>query len=699
MQSFRVICVTCNASLRVRDASLIGHILPCPKCNSMVEVIAPDTSETEEAPTEEVSSERLPEQPQQVEEQPPAVAAASLAAPIPVAGEPIPIGEFPTLPQPAWPKWVAIGSAGAVAAAILVGSFFLVGGDSDTTIESRSNTVALADTDSDAERSVSKPKDEADNTAAAKVTADKQATDTAKDEGPNSSDTQTSDAAKTASDFDPFATEALKANSQKGGQTTPATDDDAATQRPTETAAKAANTPRDNNPTESESAPRSKTPVASAPKVSEPRLAAAPTPAQTQSSSKQTEPTTAAKQDPASPANAAKPAAERSTVAANVGLDNNQEIAQKTKPAQPPIPPADIDVTARLSIKMASATFPKVPFPNFITTLSSMSAVPIHYDSATLARVGRSSHDLVKLSMQDASLGQTLDKALGKWGLSYLATGPRVIVRVPPHEKATLKTVRHEVADLARSQASLDRLAVDVQALIAPHSWKTNADSEGRGSIQATGGVLKVEQSMDVQFQILVLREKLRIARGLELKSRLAPLHFQLKTRQALGKEMLKKSVTLRPAEGETLATIAKRLSHATGLSVAVDEIALLEAGRTSDEPVTVEIDKEPLAVALDALVQPHNLAYRIVNQRLIEITTPTAAAEAYHIEFYPVRKLASDRDRAALLIDRIQQQVRPQGWRASGGTAAIVFDESSRALIVRQTAAGHADLAAFLQE
>ncbi|MEX0792775.1 MAG: hypothetical protein WD045_06535, partial [Pirellulaceae bacterium] len=41
MNSFRIRCTTCSTKLKVKDASLVGHILSCPKCGSMVQVPDP----------------------------------------------------------------------------------------------------------------------------------------------------------------------------------------------------------------------------------------------------------------------------------------------------------------------------------------------------------------------------------------------------------------------------------------------------------------------------------------------------------------------------------------------------------------------------------------------------------------------------------------------------------------------------------
>lgn len=57
MTSFSIACTTCHARLKVRDHSLVGQIIACPKCGSMVLVAAPSAAtpaQTEAHPSEVV---------------------------------------------------------------------------------------------------------------------------------------------------------------------------------------------------------------------------------------------------------------------------------------------------------------------------------------------------------------------------------------------------------------------------------------------------------------------------------------------------------------------------------------------------------------------------------------------------------------------------------------------------------------------
>jgi len=61
MQPFPVICETCHARLKVRSDSVIGHILACPKCGSMVEIVPPAGWSAAEADSQSPAPEAMAE--------------------------------------------------------------------------------------------------------------------------------------------------------------------------------------------------------------------------------------------------------------------------------------------------------------------------------------------------------------------------------------------------------------------------------------------------------------------------------------------------------------------------------------------------------------------------------------------------------------------------------------------------------------
>ena len=51
MELFRISCTTCKVRLNVRDSNLVGQILPCPKCGSMVLITAPTAGTAQAEPS------------------------------------------------------------------------------------------------------------------------------------------------------------------------------------------------------------------------------------------------------------------------------------------------------------------------------------------------------------------------------------------------------------------------------------------------------------------------------------------------------------------------------------------------------------------------------------------------------------------------------------------------------------------------
>ncbi len=45
VELFKITCVTCRAGLSVRNESIIGQIIACPQCGSMVQVVSPGEPE------------------------------------------------------------------------------------------------------------------------------------------------------------------------------------------------------------------------------------------------------------------------------------------------------------------------------------------------------------------------------------------------------------------------------------------------------------------------------------------------------------------------------------------------------------------------------------------------------------------------------------------------------------------------------
>lgn len=61
---FHIFCTTCQAKLLVRQSSLLGQLLACPKCQSMVYIEAPQTEPTQEEPSVDVPQPEVAQKPE-----------------------------------------------------------------------------------------------------------------------------------------------------------------------------------------------------------------------------------------------------------------------------------------------------------------------------------------------------------------------------------------------------------------------------------------------------------------------------------------------------------------------------------------------------------------------------------------------------------------------------------------------------------
>ncbi|REK25371.1 MAG: hypothetical protein DWQ42_11660 [Planctomycetota bacterium] len=362
-------------------------------------------------------------------------------------------------------------------------------------------------------------------------------------------------------------------------------------------------------------------------------------------------------------------------------VDGGQDVEPATTAM--PLPEPHLDVVARLQIELAAARFERVKFRQFASAMSQLSTVPIEYDAATLHRVGHDADDTIRLQTIGATTAEVLDKAFGQWGLTYRATGSRVLVVVPPAQDATLRRVRYRVADLAAGSRAVDQLSQDIRTLCGPTTWDAQG---GRGTIESHGGELVVRQALDVHYEIYRLLGSLRVARRGRPAEPRASKRFDLTTRAELAATLGAKEVSMRPLPGDTLARVARRLSAGTGIAIAIDELALLEAGTTSKEEVEFQVDTQPLGATLTELLEPLGLEYWFVNREIIQVTTPVALAKTACVEFYDLGEFQLDDEGVTRLIERIEAQVAPESWSDSPVAATMRYDAPSRYLVVRQT-------------
>jgi len=378
---------------------------------------------------------------------------------------------------------------------------------------------------------------------------------------------------------------------------------------------------------------------------------------------------------------------------------NEPEVFPQTSPSaiiERPALPA-VDAEARLADKIPQISLREMPLAEAVGLLAELSGVPITFDAEALSRLGVTARDPITVELSQATIGQALQQVVARRGLATVVEDGQVLITTEPGGHDTLKERPYTVSDLTGSDpASVAELASLVEKLVEPDSWRRRG---GRGTIVPEGGALRVVQTDAVHYQILVFCEKLRNARGKPLRSRLDPNRFTLGTRRSRAAKLLGLPITINFHEPAPLAYIVSYLEELTGADILIDRRSLRAAGWSAQAEATLTSQEQPLASALDALLGPMGLVYRAIDERTLEITTPSALVVRQELEFYPVTSLLDGGRTGASLAAEVKARLAGPTWSDSGGRGELHFDAPSGCLIVLQSQPVQAAVERFLSQ
>jgi hypothetical protein len=367
------------------------------------------------------------------------------------------------------------------------------------------------------------------------------------------------------------------------------------------------------------------------------------------------------------------------------------------------VAPSLVDVKARLADSIPGIDIKGLPLSEFLSTVSALSTIPITLDLDAVHDVGQSAAAPVQLHLNNVSVADAIQAAIEPLGLGYEVRDGQLIVGYPLQEK--LRQVRYTVTDLVGSDTqALGDLAALVEQMVSPASWQAVG---GKATLVAgKNGVLLIEQTESAHAQILDLCERLRVARGLPLKSSYDPARFVLTSREDAAQELLHKSISANFLTPQPLSQVMKWLSQATGATIVINHAALAQEGLSAESECSAVAVNGPLEKLLDDLTASADLTWRAIDGRTVEITSRPAALERMDVEFYPARNLAANPAAGEKLIAQIKANLDPQLWSAGSNQAvvnngaepgAIQLDQPSGTVIVRAPQRVQAQVEIFL--
>jgi len=653
VELFSITCTTCQQRLLVRDASTIGEIQICPKCGSMVLVEPPPGwSET----PEDQPPIAVPEEAAKLSAEPPAErdwqdadaeGPTVEAPPLPAADIEPPDSE-PILPTDDWTsqaarqrqQWLMLGGAAVIGIAL---SFGLVGflafrAANKSTAENANASVAPEPVVADSAKLPAEPP------------------------------------AEPVADPAPAAQPAAQPAAPSVESKPPAAPLSPVMDQPSADGQAAAGDTRDEPLAEPVVSPPS--PAPDAPPSGPPPAAPAPKPQEfnlAPGSLSETLKAFAPFIDPdANPPPEAMDATEQDMPA----LD--PQAITTEQPSVPRPEPREVDLSARLQDRIAEAEFADVTLKNFLRFVMNFSTIPVSVDPDALALMRVTPRTKITVRIVDATVDQLLTAALSPLQLAHVPVGQQLVVTRPPLPDGGLRTIPHNVSDLAGNDPDqLGRLAELIVEMVEPASWEA---AGGTGVIREELPSLVIQQQETVLLQAIVLCERLRAARSLPPQSKFNPDLFSLEPRLVRSAQRLATPVTLNFPQPTAFTRILDRLSDEGGVEILVDWQALVELGWPPDTETTVTANQQPIGDVLNAMLQPMELTYRVVDAGTVQVTSPANAEARWDIEFYPVPTLPATRETPEALLTWLRSELTDGNPAALSGV--LVFDAPSRHLI-----------------
>ena len=365
------------------------------------------------------------------------------------------------------------------------------------------------------------------------------------------------------------------------------------------------------------------------------------------------------------------------------------------RPLLPRPSPIHVSVADRLADPIDGIEFRDVPLLTFLRFATKLSTIPISLDPAACWHARISPDQPVSVRQVDTTLAAVLKEVLESVSLTYVIEDEKVRVVIPAVEGGELRKVAFAVDDLTDGQLEAgEELVSFVTSFVEPQSWKSNG---GVGVITCDGKTLNAQQNESTLLRVLSLLERLRVARGLPIKSDFDVALFATTSRYQRAADALAKPVTMNFLEPTRFVEILKQCTEQTGVQILVDWQAIASIGWNPNAEMPFSMDEEAIGDALSDLASQMGISLRVIDKTTVQFTSREVYRYHLEVEAYSVLGLLSeDRDPVALIT-----QLRAKlGERNFIGTkATLKYDDASGCLFASLPQPLHVRLAQILEE
>lgn len=344
--------------------------------------------------------------------------------------------------------------------------------------------------------------------------------------------------------------------------------------------------------------------------------------------------------------------------------------------------PREIDLEARLADRLVSYRQESIPLAEFASFMTQWSTIPLVFDWDAL----RLRHISVDASLtihapQQTTVGRLLDAVLKPHHLGLRTEGEVVAITFSEEWRTEAKVERISLDDLlSATAAEADAVLEWIKIFAAPQSWD---DQGGDGTLAIENRQLVINNVPAVIAEVVFLCDRMRAARGLKglhySNEEVALFHTPWQDNARLAAP-----VTLNYVRPTRWSEILKRLSADTQTTIVVDWRGVAEAGWNPAATIKFTTDGKPLQEAIQAMVVPMELSYRVVDRNTIVISSARTLSEQLFVDVFPLHSLRDAGDDADQILERVRMAVDPLQLRENGGSGEIVVEANGLYLWAR---------------
>ncbi len=296
------------------------------------------------------------------------------------------------------------------------------------------------------------------------------------------------------------------------------------------------------------------------------------------------------------------------------------------------------------------------PLIDFARNLFALTQVPFQLDSQSVIDGQLDPYITISVVGSKTNVSDLLTQALEPHNLAWRwNTAQNVIVISPKISEQIEPSVIALDPVLGITKENVEKLINGIQLIIAPATWNTNG---GSATIKFSEGQLELEQTSDISQKVQSLLDKLTVAAKSKANPEDPTLAKSLKT-------VFTQSAEIRDSDGkfyslqlQPIAQVLNQLRDQEGVTILMNWNELLKENWNPNVQLPWLSKERSFEKTLRELTNSMGLAYRLLNQDTLEITTKQKYWTENRLEIYPCQRQLKKRYTGDQIIQFLKEGI-----------------------------------------